>query len=272
MKRYTVALVIVVFCCLIVYIVLNSAEVKNTVAPIVFAENKAEFSDDEVRGAIYSSEYNVPEGFYNLGLKKRPEYENSYDYLNHPLSDTNPLSGKHEYLCVNSSSEARQNWDDYIKGSRGKIELIESESHMYFDVTGVDVASNGYSDTYRYRNFKCAYLKFLQWEEESSSIFAIGFDATLSYRPIDSSSVKEFFEYLWLIPNYNMGGAKVLSSFVEDTEGEYVHNMYYTGMIGGDWGLCDKLFLVEQISRVDKATGVVDANAKVIREVEGTCH
>jgi len=85
--------------------------------------------------------------------------------------------------------------------------------------------------------------------------------------------VKNLIEYLWFVHNYNSASNKVLTSFTTNQNSFVQHVLYELKTVGGDFGTCDEITLVESIYTVQKESGEITlASQKNIRTIDGRCY
>jgi len=125
-----------------------------------------------------------------------------------------------------------------------------------------------------HRVFKCTYISDLQhkiyWKKDNSN--SDSYIGIFAQKPISVEGVKELVEFLWYFREGNTKGSKVLSSFTEDDGSSIKHTIFETRTVGGDWGMCDQITLIESVYTVDKNSGEIKLTQEDIKTVKGKCH
>jgi hypothetical protein len=215
-------------------------------------------SDSTILAFAYGdSKY--PEGFYTENLSGIIYYDNTHDII--------PSSQRvgHPYeLSTDDIAQARL-WSESSALNRSRHWELESESetNKYFQFRRVRV---GDPDRLS-RIHKLSYVDrsmFLLDPLDPSPIFA-----KLNTRPVDSSSVRSLIEYLWFVDNYDLYGAIALTGVVRQSVDTVQYVLYNIQLVGGDFGIRDKVYLYRSLYSVSTETGFVQMLKKTLRTVDG---
>jgi hypothetical protein len=179
----------------------------------------------------------------------------SDDILTYPVGfyfDATPTSGTcwyYDNMCVSTPAEANA-YFDFINTSnaRNYSVLSDRETDKYYERTWDK------NPPLADRIFKCTYIGFdLQ-------------DLTMIYtlKTVTNSSVKEFAEF-WMFHQYCLNEyhtydtiRDILSSTMAEDTDSYISSITYTTYFnGGDWCMCETATAYEQITKVNKSTGVI---------------
>ena len=197
--------------------------------------------------ARYGNKY-LP-GFYIENLSNSSIY-----YIN---TVSIQASNQWIYLCTNDSSQAF----DWINLSTDRTLTDFIETEKYFQARGLDTTQSKYHILFRVH--KCSYI-------DRSIYDALNRTDSLGYfnkRPIDEINTKEVIEYLWFIQNYDFGNPKVLFTEYNETQDECIYVLYITNYYVGDWGMCPSVNVEKQIYSINKTTGLILYNTKIIRVI-----
>jgi len=234
-------------------------EPNNNLGNVIRKTGPSEYSDAEVLFAVYDPLHRTPENFYKLDLYSGLPGTN--DYLNQIV------------LCVNNWVEMRIRSEDIIK-DRGKSGIEENENHMYYEIIAEDTEQSGDKFFYHFRLFKCSYVSDLNYQKVDDYWKPVLKDVeygTIAFRPLVPKKIKELIEYLWLSDNHNMFGAAVVDSYYTEDQNYIYYYLYDTIHVGGDWGICDQVSLLENIYKIDKESGLIKYSGKHIKTIKGEC-
>lgn len=228
---------------------INKNRICNLKTTFVDSTDIINYNDkDLIYFAQYGNKY--PTGFYTEDL-----LNNSLYYVN--TVSVSESQNQWIYLCTDDSSQAL-NW---IELSTHLTLANFTETEKFFQATGLDTSIYHYNILFRVH--KCSYL-------DRSIYDAFIRNDSLGYfnkRPINETNVKEVIEYLWFTENYNIGNPKVLFTEYSETPDYCVYKLYITNFYYGDWGLCPGLNVERQIYSVNKNTGLILYNSKIIRVI-----
>lgn len=190
-----------------------------------------------------------PDGFYNEGLSN-----SSIPYVN--TFSIGFSSSDWIYLCSNDSSEAF-NW---IRLLAHNSNFIYSDTEKYYQALAVDSVSQ---HRIYYRVHKCSYLDRSIYEgfRDNDSL------GILNKRPINENSVKEVIEYLWYIKNHQINNPKVFYTTYYENSNNFIYDVYVVNYTEGDFDMCPYITVEKQSYSLDKNTGIIIKNIKVIRVI-----
>jgi hypothetical protein len=86
-------------------------------------------------------------------------------------------------------------------------------------------------------------------------------------RPLTSDVVLRLLDAVWL----DMGGAVLMSRRMEESDAAFVLATHEACLVGGDWGVCDRICQMVTTYTVEKETGAVTITHFVLAEVQGRC-
>ena len=247
---------------------------KGGVETPVFQTEQTKFTDKEILDAVYSN-YKTPDGFFVDTLEKGEKISDSVYYVR-MLENNNWI-----FYCTNDINTAKQLVDrdiaEYHKtdDSSGRMIVDASENEKFFEFKTLETHKTlpGMKYYLRYRAYKCSYLSDLQYGmyyKKDKSI-SDGYIGTFTKKPITTENVKELVEFLWYsaFSNYNLGGAKVLSSFTGENGDSIKHTLFETSTTYGDWGLYDQITLIKSIYTVNKNSGEIRLIKEDIKTLQG---
>jgi hypothetical protein len=217
------------------------------------AEERVPVTDDEVLKRVYDPAYRTPKGFYQDPALKKP---------NHSLYYHQPG------WFADDKDGARKIVQDFLDKPSGiEVRKIEeaAETKAFFDFRG---------GTIWYRVHRPAHFawKGRRAGEENLHLPPTGEAreiGRLKARPVTKDAVRELAEYDWLIENYNMAGAKVVSSETKEEDDAFVHVLYATSVTYGDFGLSDEIRLLRVTLTVDKKDGRTTKSQKAVKTLTG---
>jgi len=217
-----------------------------------FEPRQTEFSDADLLYVAYSPDYAEPEGMY----------DDAYS----PLYYENTVSiGEQDYgwreLCTDDYDQAKA-WVDLHSDSSQN--LGERQDTKFFEF----LRNHGNPVPTYFRVHRCAYVDVYQYDFFNRTADR----GTFNHRPLTPEAVEELGEYLWYLRYYDIGGFKVLTSFVDEAPDSLQHSLYYISFGGGDWDLCDRIGLVHRMTTVNRTTGAIVETNESIRVIEGYCH
>ncbi len=214
---------------------------------------------DPIVQLVYSP-YKFPEGFYHEELGNgSPYYENTIS--------TTPLDSRGEVwveLSTEDPAQARA-WSDSSDAYSSEHRTVRAQrvTERFFEFSRVNPLNTRYTLLSRvHRSSYLAWCKLPPYPDGS----VIG---VFSKRPVTDGDVHSLAEYLWFIRNYNMGGAKVLSSTTGSTPQAITETILETGVSYGDWGMRDHITVFATTYSVDRITGEIRVERKILRTLEG---
>ncbi len=189
-----------------------------------FQPDQTTFTDQEIFAAVYS-DYKTPASFFKDTLETGSNVRDSVYYITVAKGD------KQAFYCTNDSSAAKQQVDQVIAeykpssklSGRTIIDTSENEKFFEYKTLETTIPNSGINYYLRHRVYKCSYLSDLKREAYSRIDISTRrmYLGDFAKRPVTAEDANELVEFLWLSAfyNYNMGGAKVLSSFTEENAG-----------------------------------------------------
>jgi hypothetical protein len=223
--------------------------------------------ENEYYKLAYDKNYNYPDGFYYEKGLTGAEYTaitgakyNAVYYEN--TGSIRPISDREMawiQLHTLDKDEAR-NWsnltDENSSVHRNLIQENETEIYFEFLRFNASESQNMLSRVHRSDYFipLCelfsprSYLHIIDFNE----IRTIG----IYNGELTAEKVKEFVEYLWLIPLL-MYGEKVVESTISEKDGIFEHNIQSLERTGGDWGTNDMIYVFNNKFILDKETKVL---------------
>ena len=244
------------------------------------------FPDDStVMTLIYDEEYKTPESYHLSDYHERFKGQILQTY----------------YECVDSASHDNQTVNGYAKRLKYQVyQIIEDDQYVYYDMmdtSGLDRKSI----IHRYP--KCEFMNInwdnrklenellMKFENLDDTVLTVNkvlksFDAEQSENYYFEKDVEIGFinpelslDELVLVFNdlwwedygsqKGSGGVKLFSFNQEELENSYIFTYIYNTSIGGDWGLADQFYLWSRTLSVDKVTGKISLNLKLIKKYIG---
>ena len=160
------------------------------------------------------------------------------------------------YLCSNDSSEAY----DWIRLLDDNNNFKYSETEKYYQAYAIDSITQ---HRIYYRVHKCSYLDRAIYDgfRDNDSL------GILNKRPMNKNSVKEVIEYLWFIKNYEINNPKVFYTNYSENSNNFLYDIYVVNYTEGDYDMCPFITIEKQSYSIDKYSGVIIKNIKVIRVI-----
>ena len=216
-------------------------------------------SDSQILALAYSS-YKYPNGFYREDLAGGSiYYDNTLSIL--------PASQRSDHafeLSTNSRDQALA-WSESTGVNSAYYRKLESESQTdrYFQFRRVYQQDT--NDVVLDRVHKLSYVdrSMFDWFNPTQFI------AKFNVRPIDTSAVQNFVEYLWFVWEYNTNGSQVVATVNRQSIDTSWCVMYSLGRAGGDFGIPDMITLYRSIYSVSRQSGEVLFSTSVVRTIQG---
>lgn len=214
--------------------------------------------ENEIIEKAYSESYLFPDDFgYREDAESTPYYENTVSIR---TSEENWIE-----LHTDDKQEARD-WSETSAATSSSYRALveENDTEKYFEFQRAPVS-----------NPEGIFLSRVH----KSSYFVPSFDrfnrgqriGALKIRPINSTTTKDFIEYMWA--NYLIGYRdKVLESTVMEYPGQVRYNLKSISIVYGDFGLCDEIYVFDFDFFIDKRSGEVSFKSNMIKELTGTCN
>lgn len=228
---------------------INRQEDCNLKTTFIDSTNIIPYNDDFlINFSLHGQKY--PQGFYT-------EETNNIASIYYVNTVSTKLDiTKWIQLCTGDSSEAIS----WMKLS-SEDELTEfKETEKYFQATG-----NSTTSSYKilFRVHKCSYLdrtnnNFLN-KTDSLGIF--------NKRPINEQTVKEVIQYLWFIENYDISNPKIFYTTYSEESEKCLYDIYVVNYNAGDFGMCPAITVEKQNYSVNKTTGIITKDSKIIRTI-----
>jgi hypothetical protein len=218
-------------------------------------QKKVLTEDEQILAKAYSPTYMYPPGFnYEKNLEGPTVYENTVSVEKSQatwveLSTTDRQQAKYW-------SEISSNSDAYY---RNVASIIETEKFFEFR----RVFSNKPNDIILSRVHKSSY--FIPVYDKFKQLSKVG---TMKISPINTITVKDFVEYAWT--NNLIGYAdKVLDYSITEDSDKIHYNLKSMRITPGDWGLYATIKVTDFDFFVDKKSGEVSFESKLVKEVQG---
>lgn len=249
------------------------AEEADTVVPPRSASPRAarepRFSDDELLQAAYEGA-KIPSGVYPENLEQEIIY-----YLN-TTSTLSAAPGGHTWveLCTDAVDQAREWALLTVRYSSVYRRLTEErETDKFFEFRFEDASSEPPWFLLA-RVHKCSYFEptfdFLSAQHEFGEFSEIVLGTFHGLVAIDE--VQEFAEYQWYARNHDIAGSRLLASQPSARPDSVAVDLYFTDLVMGDFGICDRVGLKKLTYRVDRGSGEVRLFQEEIRSIEGKCY
>jgi len=259
------------FTCMVASLLLAGCGDDKQISPVPtqpdaqLAPRQSEFTDEELLGAVYSSDSAPPDMYADpVGPKY---YENTVSL--------GQSSTEWRELCTDDTDQARQ-WTETAAtreaaSSHSQPTYIDAErqTEKFFEFKRVDPDSPSPGLAVYRRVHKCGYL-----DRSAYDAFNPGPElGTLNTtKPLTPDTAKDLGEYLWLLRYENIVGSKVLSSFTDDHADFIEHSLYETWLVGGDWGGCDTIGLQHRSLQINKSSGTLLEFTETLRTITGKCN
>ncbi len=83
----------------------------------------------------------------------------------------------------------------------------------------------------------------------------------------DTSLIESILNYNYYEDMYQTQGSKVIFADLMQTQNSFVYSIYYTGVVYGDWGLKDKLFVFHDVLTMDKESRIIKKDCQQLRKL-----
>jgi hypothetical protein len=222
-------------------------------------QDSSQITDDNVLKAVYSS-YKVPYEFHTEDFTGgSPYYENTVS-----IHSSTVLWPRWIELSTNDRNQAFAWSESSCAFSTPYLTFqAERETEKYFEFRRIWPDHPSFIILSRVH--KTSYLDRSMFDRMNPGDTLGSFRETL----VDSIEVKELIEYLWYIENYNLGGAKVLCSYVINQNDYFEYIMFHTGVSYGDYGLYDSINIMRSNFKIAKASGIITHKSQMIRWIKG---
>lgn len=213
-------------------------------------------SDEELKNIIYS-DYKYYEGFYN-----EPGRRNSIYFENTSSIREN---ADRKYLCTDDYNTAADWSERSAKNASYYRALVASrENEKYFEF--IRASRGTRRDTLLSRVFKCTYLDRSMEKQLDQNQWIVGM---FNQKPRTAANTLEVVEFLNYISSYNIGGKKYIANEVCEAKSQFRIVLFETGVVYGDWGLHDEISLFQNTYTIDKLTGLIIREIKLLRKIKG---
>ena len=215
----------------------------------------------------------MPDGFYEDDSPVyRVVYENTAG-----IDTVNQYDRYATELCADNITQAR-GWSDAVALNWNRYGEItsERETEKFFEFTRNHIGSS-FNNLSRVHKSSYAdlsgYLPYqdpMFWHREDSIIYS-GPIGSFNHRPITAEATKELCEYLYIHSDHYIGHS-VLGSFTIDHDSTFEHTIFTLYFTGGDWSMWDEITLTRRFYRVDRETGTLTYERRVLWIVKGYYH
>lgn len=230
---------------------------ENLATPVV---EKALPSVSDVLALVYDNNYQVPSDFF---VDARASTAQSYT-MHHVLDDTRSFE-----MCTDDF-ETAQGWEAADNASRtvqGRfVGAVETDRYFEFarelaydaSIGNInDMTSPGFA-----RVFKCSDTL----RDGVDRTDHTGFAGRINARPLNSTRVREFTEYLWQFAFFPTARKKVLDTYSEETPTSLSHTLLLGfGLTGAGGDGCDRIEVVEWRFTADRASGNTQQSFDVVQ-------
>lgn len=222
-----------------------------TISAAALLPEEPPLKDEEVLRLVYDNNYRVPKGFYADPALKDPNRS---------------LYFHQDGWFADEKDKARKIVEEFLarpSGIQDKKIAEETETRYSFDFRAGNIVFRVHKPGYFAWKGKRAAEHHNNFPQKPVEI------GTFNPREISKDAVRAFAEYEWNMQNYNMGGAKVLSSATREEDGKIVHVLVTTAVVYGDFGLQDEITVGEISYVVDKKDGSTIKSARTLKQLKG---
>jgi hypothetical protein len=228
-----------------------STPVPTAIPNVSFAPDQSVFTDEELLSAAYDGNFKHPPTFYWEDTTGKTIYHENTISITPPAQRGNTWFD----LATNSRDEA-YNWSVLSNNysSVPRTYIGELSNNWYFEFSWQDASGI----TFLSRVYRLSYIDRSMYDRLNPGPIV----ARFSYPALSSTTVQQYLEYMWFYDNYNIGGRKILSSFVlNDASTSFTIDMYGISVVYGDFGLSDSIQLYKDEYTWTRDTG----NATLVR-------
>lgn len=219
------------------------------------------WSDKKVISFAYT-DYRVPPEFYTEDRDGgSPYYENTIS-IRRPIC---PDEGCWFELCSDDRDMAYA-WSEStaVNGSYYRDYESELETEKYFEFRRVYELNP--RDVLLSRVHKCSYLDRTMYDRlHPTPVLGL-----FVPKPITIESSRELVEYMW-VNDMLPGHGRVISCSSSEKSESFSHLLLYVSIVYGDFGICDRITLIEMVVDVATGSGSITWNSQVLREMNGIC-
>ena len=214
------------------------------------------WSDNEILGAVYLHWY--PDDFY------REDYSRGHPYYENTISIR--ADDEHWIELNTADFEQAELWSEMSAQNSAHYRELDSArvTEKYYEFRRV--YEERPTDVILSRIHRTSYLVRSMFDR----LHPTDMIGVFIQRPVTADAVRELVEYMWANRMIEYGNP--LASQISECEGTFCCTILHAALVGGDWGLCDQIYLREAIVRVDAETGAVTFDVIEIRTIEGTCY
>lgn len=223
--------------------------------------------------AIAFGDPQMPEGFYE---DDSPVYRVRYETT--AGIDTVKQYGPHATeLSAVDIVQARA-WSDAVASNWNMYgeTVSERETEKFFEFTRPRI---GGSFNELSRVHKCSYVDLsgykpyldpYYWHNTDTIVYS-GTIGTFNHQPLTAETTKELAEYHY-VHSAIYHGHSIIGSATVDHDSTFEHTIYSLGLSYGDWSMWDKITLTRRLYRVDRETGALTYERRVLWVVKGYYH
>jgi len=226
--------------------------------------------DNELLELAYDVKYRYPVGFYH-----EKDLIGSRYYVNtvsiHPVNQRD--KGWVELHTI--SKEEARTWSNLSNeySSVNRILVNENITEKFFEFVRVNELRD--TDVLLSRVHRSDY--FIPHFDKSKNTLPIFFREHVKnvtfgvYKgSVTLDKVKELIEYLWDCYTLSIAGEKIVWSKIYEKADRFEYHIQSLQMVGGDWGIHDTIYVLNNIFSLDKGTKVlILAERKQVKEIEG---
>ena len=231
-------------------------------APPITANAPKPMADNEIMTKAYDSQYQVPANFF---VDERADTPRSFS-----LYHVKDVSISYE-RCTNSYDEAYA-WEAADNDSRAVtgyyVGSVENDRYFEFireldfqDSVGSvgDLTSPGFS-----RVFKCDYVDRNGVDRNLRN----GYAGAINTRPLSSTAIRNFSEYMWQFTFFWPATKTVLETFSSEHTNTYEHTLALAFVTNQGTDRCDLVEVVDWVFSVNKSDGAVTKEFRLLRQFE----
>jgi len=240
---------------------IESAENEENVIP--WSDLDDEYLRDEYLRLAYDKNYKHPVGFYHDEVIDDPMHKAVYYDNTLSIVPANAREGvAWSFLSTSDINEAR-NWSNLTNthSSVNRKLISERKTEKYFEFLRID-QSDGFNLLSRVHRSEYFIPKDLQSAFGDLAILegkkVQNVDLGIYNGSLAKDNVKELVEYVWsMFYDYLHSGKKVIVSEISENDAAFECYIQSLFMVGGDWGVHDMIYIIDNTFVLDKKTKVL---------------
>ena len=215
----------------------------------------------------------MPDGFYE---EDSPVYRVVYE-TTAGIDTVNQYDPYAAELCAEDKAQARA-WSDAVAVNWNRYGEVtrDRETEKFFEFTrnrigsSFNILSRVHKSSYADLSGYMPYQDPLYWHSDDTLVYS-GTIGTFNHQPITAEATQELCEYLYVHSDLYVGHS-VIASFTIDHDSTFDHTIYTLYFVGGDWSMWDEITLVRRFYRVDRETGTLTYERRILWVVKGYYH